>query len=426
VFQRLTEGAGERAGCDVTHNSDPKKELDDKASKPRGSGHAHPITIDKILVHKYADSEALLRKADKIARDIIDADLREGEYLEVLKPGKYRLYFPKLRSDAGDLRCATILAQIERAVRHLNPTAFHLREAEDGFLAPVATKEATKRGEKELVDPKEVEMRELATQAVKMMARNVVSREEFVDSPTGRILQASLELRFLPVWNVKSRLISAYESAVVRRGDLAASKVFQGVEAVEVKAIIDMIVYALVGIELKRRLAAENKALLLCPVHASTLTRARYVSAFLASGTDVPAAARKSLVFLVKDLNAPLSRLKVRDLAGYLRPRSRGLVAETTLNIEGVSAFKEFGFHGLRASASTERRPEDDLLKAMNVFAERCEKAKLESFIGDLRTKSVALAALASGCSYLSGSVIAKRSGRKGSIETFELDSLFG
>lgn len=417
--------------------------MNSEPDEKKPQGHAHLIAIDTLVVHKYAGSAALLRKADKVAREIIDGELREGEYLQVIKPGRYHLHLPKLRHDAGQLRSSVITDQIERAIRHLNPTAFQLRESDEGLLAPPSTKGASTKGasttdapstdlnqrsSSPASDADEVEMRKTASEAMKMMiGAKVATREELIGSQFGRLLEAETELKLLPVWNVKNKLISAYECTPIRRGGgLPASALQQsGLELVEIKAIIDTIVYGHVGALLKRNLSEQKKALLICPVHASTLSETRYIGAFLASGADIPDAALKSVVFLVTGLKTPISRLRVRDLTQYLRARSRGLVADVSPDIDDFGIFKEFGFHGVRMSTAAAGITEERFLKSMNSFVEKCENAKLESFIAGVKTSSVALGALASGCTYLSGSVIAQSSNHHGEIETFDIDSLF-
>ena len=423
----------------MSDNPDSSGETKPEDAKKQKSGRVHPISIDALIVHKYSGSEALLQKADKIARDIITEELRIGEFFRAVRPGRYHLHLPKLLPEAGQLRASVISDRIFRAIRQFNPTAIQIREKEESVLDPpplkLGTSDADHTAEPALKravrteSDEEAEMRKLASQALSMMASEAASAEELVSSAVGRLLQTDLEVKRLPVWNVKSQLISAYECVAVRQGALVLKDetafAHLGVEMAEVKAVIDILVYKIVGAMLRQNLQEQRKVLLLCPVHASTLEHTRYVSAYLGAGSDIPASAQKFLVFLVKDFKKPISRLKLRDLSSYLRTRCLGLVADVPLDTEVVSFFKEFGFHGVRASAAFKGTPETRLLKALDAFAERCEKAKLESFIGDLRTNSAAVAALASGCTYLSGSVIAKRSKVSGAAAVFELDSLF-
>jgi hypothetical protein len=401
---------------------------EDKASgDKKTTGRVHPISIDALIVHKYSASNALLQKADKRAREILAEELREGEFYKAVKPGRYHLHLPKLMPEAGQLRASVIADRIYREIRQLNPTALQISNEESALdPAPVklgSAKQAAVVPRKVPAETdEEAEMRKLASQAVMMMASDAVVTEELVSSDLGRFLQAEIDIRRVPVWNIKNGLISAHECTPMMRNAGARETIsMQGKDPVEIRAVIDMIVYKAVGSILKKNLEQQQPILLICPVHTSTLESSRYTAAYLGCGADIAPAAQRSLVFLVKGVKAPVSRLKLRDLVRYLRTRARGLILETPINVEEVALFKEFGFHGIRASASG--MPEKRFLKDVNVFAEKCEKAKLESFAGDVRTKSAAIGALASGCTYLAGSLIAKRS--SGMVEEFRLDSLF-
>src|SRR5579871_5481998 len=88
--------------------------------------HVHAIELEHLIVHKYEEHETLFRKADSLARKLIEQELRPGESLRVLGPGSYRLLLPKLMPEAGALRCSVIAEQVAREIRALNPTSITL------------------------------------------------------------------------------------------------------------------------------------------------------------------------------------------------------------------------------------------------------------------------------------------------------------
>src|SRR4051812_38167186 len=92
----------------------------EQLAKQDKAGRVHLIDIEKLIIHKYPEPAALLRKADKISRDIINAELRPGEALKVSRPGRYHLLLPKLLPAAGALRASVILEQLFRAISDLN------------------------------------------------------------------------------------------------------------------------------------------------------------------------------------------------------------------------------------------------------------------------------------------------------------------
>jgi hypothetical protein len=95
-----------------------KRVLDKRVPDKR----VHVFDLDDLIVHNYSERDTLLKKADKLARSIINDELREGEGMRSPKPGHYLFFFPKLTPEAGALRSSVLAAQISREVRKINPT----------------------------------------------------------------------------------------------------------------------------------------------------------------------------------------------------------------------------------------------------------------------------------------------------------------
>ena len=88
--------------------------LEEKPQKPAGGGaagakieaHLHSIELEDLIVHRYSEHDALFKRADKMARKLIEQELRDGEGMRVIKPGSYQVFFPKMKPDAGALTFA--------------------------------------------------------------------------------------------------------------------------------------------------------------------------------------------------------------------------------------------------------------------------------------------------------------------------------
>jgi hypothetical protein len=403
--------------------------------------HAYLISIEKLIVHKYAEREALLRKADKLARELIQEELREGEFVRVVNPGRYFLHFPKLRSDARELRGSIITEKIYRAIRDLNPAAKQLHESIRNGVSDETGPVTARPAPKPMATPTRhvpsratngghnAEMKKLSSSAMAAMAgAGVVLQEELLQSPLGAELAAKMTVTLAPIWFAPKNVIighdcmPTYNEAPVCEpdkilGDFSSS-------TTEIRAILDTITYGQTCDVLEKRLANKAVGLVICPVHASTLLHAKYRSAFLAAGSNLSDHAKNYLIFVVKDFTHPISRIKVRDVAGYLRPRARALLVELPLETDDIPGFfKEYGFYGARARVSRHASSEAVAIKQLDTFAEGCETAKLQSTIDGLATKSLAVAAAAAGFHHLSGPAIHVE--HDSDLQKFDAEALF-
>jgi len=420
---------------------------EDSVAEKRDLTHAHLITIEKLIIHKYSVHAALLNKADKVARQIINDELREGEYLQVVRPGRYRLYFPNLRDDAGELRCSLITDKLHRAIRDLNPAAQQLNNLDDGPLSPskpkpqVKTESEVEKSQATVVKPRPTAVRSQTARDTEMIKQSsaaimsmtgsgTLSRDELLNSPLGRELSVRITLDLSPIWSAAQRMIIGHDCIPLHNGvslrNIGERFRETGGNPVEITAIIDAVTYERAASVLRKNQGTRTMGLVICPVHISTLANAKYVGAFIAAAQGLPPELQRYLVFLVKGFATPVSRIKVRDVVGYIRPRARTLFVDLPLDVEEVDvSFKEFGFHGARTTVVDFVGEESDLLTRFNHFAERCEQAKLRSTIDGLDSQSMTVGAVSAGFSYLSGSAIERQAGEGAKLQDFDIDELF-
>src|SRR5262249_41807511 len=113
------------------------------------------------------------------------------------------------------------------------------------------------------------------------------------------------------------------------------------------KAKLDAELYHRAALAIRFLLKHNLKALLIVPVHFSTVDRLRFMPALLEAGGQLPDTAKHLLVFELKDLPSDMSRFRLRDPVGYLRNRSRGMILQTGFAFGGFDLFKDLGFHGV-------------------------------------------------------------------------------
>ncbi len=403
-------------------------------SSPKSSGgikqaHLHSIEIDELIVHRYSEHEALLKKADKIAREVIDRNLREGEATRVLKAGSYQLYFPKLTPDAGALRCAVIAEEVYREVRRANPAsaAIDSQRQEDSDAS------ANRSAAGPVQDTEDVRAenarRAAANRAMARMAEPSGIKEEIDLTASDIDALAALELVYQPVWHTKNNLITAYKCTLRSKGRYVSSRDAHQLLDTSTREVsnakIDAHVYGHSLKAVQYLLAQGLKALLIVPIHFSTIDRLRFIGSFLDAGRGSDEAAKALIVFELIGLPANLTRFRLREPVGYLRTRARALMVRPGFEHADLEMYKEFGFHGVSVDLNDYDWAESRFIKSFEQFAINAETARLQSFVHGISSSSLAVGAVAAGITYMDGDAISDPVTTPARIRPFELDMLF-
>jgi hypothetical protein len=405
----------------------------------QASKRIHAIELESLIVHKYSEHDALFKKADKLAKEIIEAELREGEALRTLRPGSYRVFLPKLKPEAGALRVSVIAEQVARAIKELNPTSQAItRERRAQEQAPPAGVErrVAKIPSRSLAQPVDAEqrdelaVREAANRALAAMAKSGASQgEDFDITEADRSALEALGVAFHGVWHAKNNLITAYQCALTHKGrplkPIDVPEILPTNSPLLATAKLDATLYSRAVKAMQYLLTEGMKAVLIVPIHFSTVDRLRYMGALLEAGGNPPDEAKKLMVFELMDLPAEMSRFRLREPVNYLRTRARALIARAGFGQKDFELFKEFNFHGVSVNLADYDFPEARILKNFDSFAALAEKNKLQSFVNGISRTSLAVGAMAAGFTYIEGSAISEPIDNPKQIRPYEIDMLY-
>ena len=395
----------------------------------------HTIKLEDLILHRYSEHDALFKKADKVAREILDGELREGEGMRSLQLGVYQLYFPKLKPDAGSLRASVIAEQVARAVKELNPTANALERRRHEAPPPASERRVAKipaRGQSPS-DPgqrDEEAIREAASRAFARMAEAGATQSEDFDISEGdkKALDA-LEIVFHPVWHAKNNLITAYNCTLTHKGKkLSPHDILEVLPSPSMDlamAKLDASLYGRAAKAMQYLLSEGLKAVLIVPVHFSTVDRLRYIGGLLEAAGTMPDEAKQLMVFELTDLPTEMSRFRLREPVNYLRTRARALVARTGFVPTDFELYKEFNFHGVSVDLRDLDLPEARTLKSFNAFAALAEKNRMQSFVHGISSTSLVVGAMAAGFTYIEGSAISEPVRSPKQIRPYEIDMLY-
>jgi hypothetical protein len=404
----------------------------------QASKRMHAIELESLILHKYSEHDALFKKADKVAREIIESELREGEAYRSLKPGSYRLFLPKMKPEVGALRCSVIAEQVARAVKELNPTSQAIeRERRIGENTPPPVErriaKIPTRSTAAPVDAEqrsELAVREAANRAMAAMAKSGASQgEDFDITAADKSALESLGVAFHPVWHAKNNLITAYHCALTRDGrplrNQDTLEILPHDSPVLAIAKMDATLYGRAVKAMQFLLSEGMKAVLIVPVHFSTVDRLRYMGALLETGGNPPDEAKKLMVFELMDLPTEMSRFRLREPVNYLRTRARALIARAGFGQTDFDLYKEFNFHGVSVNLNDYDFPEARILKNFDTFAAMAEKHKLQSFVNGISRTSLAVGAMAAGFTYIEGTAISEPVDNPKQIRPYEIDMLY-
>ncbi|MCC6912476.1 MAG: EAL domain-containing protein [Rhodospirillaceae bacterium] len=397
----------------------------------RAAARRHTIRLEDLIVHKYSERAALMKKADKIARRIFDEELREGESYRIAEDGVYLVLLPRLTPEAGALRCSLLAEHMARAIRKVNPAAAQFEKADPQNARPRSRVHRRITGapaSKPVSDPIS---QEAATRAFERMidVGQAAPAQELALTDSERLAMARMSLSFHPVWHVRNKLITGYRCALSMNGQDLSLKETAGAMnsdvSVVTKAKIDAMIYANAVAGVQGLLQTGQKALLVVPIHFSTLDHMRYIAPLLEAGGPLPADAQSLIVFELLEIPQKTSHFRLREPTSYLRTRSRALLARIGFDFSSLDAFRELNFHGISIDLGDYPWSESQLLPFFDAFTLAAGKQKLHPFVHGIRSASLTVAAISSGFSYIGGPAVAAPLSAPETVHSFAVESLY-
>lgn len=394
-----------KAGADVVLPADAVA-----GKTPGRSMRAHRIVLSDLVVHRYFDEELLMRRADKVAQDIIKADLRDGEYFRQVKPGTYVLYLPKLTPAAGQLRTAVVADRISREIRRINPGSIALPEMADAMVAGRAARQRSNLHRSNIVQnaqkdpssadliPTEKEHKRIATEAFRLMSPGYRLRLEELLA-TAEIGSRTPIARFEPIWDVDRGIVTAFRCVLDECAGPSSSKIEpRGLQVARTDALT-----VLQANSVLQSLAYDsNPSLVTVPVHLITLENAAFQSAYIEAISAVPLELRNHLVVEILSDSEKPTRFGLRHVMDYLRNRCRAVLFRADIKENEFSKFVENGIFAVGVRAHPDYSPSRNLL-LLEGFAKAALRSGTRVYASGLDNKSLLIGAVRAGFTFVSG-----------------------
>ncbi len=228
---------------------------------------------------------------------------------------------------------------------------------------------------------------------------------------------------YRPTWNVKRQAVSMFH-LVAEHHDGWGTPVPEPCGPAG-RLVLDGMVARRVRDDLAVLAAAGRKLLLSFPVHFSSLADPRHRPQILGVLQQIPEAGRQLLVAEIVALPEGVPGLRLYEAVAALTPHVRVVNLRLPLVNPSLTAL-----HGVRATAVGTELPahipsEAQVIKSLDVFVARAARSGLHTYLHNVRSLSLATAAIGAGFDYLDGDAIARTADEPGQMYRYNTADIY-
>jgi EAL domain-containing protein (putative c-di-GMP-specific phosphodiesterase class I) len=383
------------------------------------------------LIVDYDQREAFVKKSDNAIKDLISAEMRRGEIFRSVGPGVYHMVFPRVSVELAALRSMTIEEKVARYIRAVKPAAYNAEAVMQRIAAATkaaADLRAAQGPTATLTKPAAAPLS--ATRTIEsLMDPQTRNQPDVTLTDADMRAFAHLKLRFHPMWHVHNKLITGYRCVFALNNERVSyrdgAKLLNETSEEVLKAKFDLAVCMQATAHLNIMLKRGQKALMIVPVHYSTMEQPRLMAPFMDLSAKAAEEARKLLVFELLGVPVGLSRFKLQEPITQLRSRCRALVVRSGVDFTNFESYRDLGVHAVGMDASEYPWKEAKMIAFLEQFAAVAQRFRLQSFVHGVPTNSLTVAAVASGYTYVDGPAIAADLDSPERIHSFGVKSLY-
>lgn len=382
------------------------------------SGRINFIGMQKIKERFGDDWERIADRADRIARNVIERHLAQGDIFTSVNNLTYVLVFARLTTDQAKVKCRAIADEIAMA----------LLGEKGGDLLEVKT--AVKRIDGTLAFETIALTEQLCASLEAVEALEFIEAPEAPAAPRSKNPFANLRVVYRPIWDRSHNVVSAYLcTAQILSGD--GTSVLGDAAALieddmEERAQLDERLSRHALRDLAAMMREGRKLLLALPVHFETLSAAGRRRDYLAAlDRGLPDGAGKYLMIEVTDVPAGAPQSRIVEITAPLRRLCRGFMLGLPIDAVDLANLKGCGAVAIGCDIARLSSSDALLMQHMNRFARAAEKVGIPSYVHGAKSLSRVVAALGAGFNYIDGSAVASPIENPRGIVDFRLDDLY-
>ncbi len=270
--------------------------------------------------------------------------------------------------------------------------------------------------------PSDLFLRNLLTKAQQRMAEGRLQ-----SAAAGLMELPGFELRYVPFWHVGSRAFLTYRfDPRFEAGTLGMDSLGDMTGDPDLIRDFDHLVLKLAVLELHRAIEAGAKYVAMVPIHVESLTRDQDQRALLQLLEQQPPALLQLLTLEIADTRKSRFNDLVRHI-WMLKNRCRQIILRQDATREPwlPSQHLPAGAVGMSMKTPGAELPEPEIVAAMNGFVKAISRHGIETYLFDLRTRSLAFAAIGAGFSQIAGPAIAARSRTASGVASAGMGDIF-
>lgn len=255
-------------------------------------------------------------------------------------------------------------------------------------------------------------------------------RSQGFDGANRNFPPPDLSFIYRSMWNFRTRHLTTYTSVPVCWK--SSMEAHHGESIVPLprrpENLFDLDIRCLENaIEILGRLTEQKRPVLFMNVvHASTLTHKDMRREFLALAESIPQAACRQLLFEIVDIGDYAHHPEAIQMVRTLLPYARAVTASVGLQDRHFAFWKQCGFMAVGADLSRESRKEEDVIAGLGSFAAQANRQKLLSYLRELDTFSLTIAAAGAGFDFLEGALIGSSDDPdKLALSKFDIENLY-
>jgi hypothetical protein len=212
---------------------------------------------------------------------------------------------------------------------------------------------------------------------------------------------------FTPFRDLKTQTLSGYfcASTVAMDHQRAVSEeISMPMEDNQELAQADVETLRCVIAALNELLASGARCIISLPIHFETLAVPRWRNAYVSLGLSIPRRLRQHVTVELCDLPEGVPQGRVLDIVSMLKPFSGAIVVRVPIRSRTLAVFAGIGVQA--ASADLEAlamASAEETFATIYRFSTGAQKARLSTYLHNVRTSELALAASAAGIRYVDG-----------------------
>lgn len=238
----------------------------------------------------------------------------------------------------------------------------------------------------------------------------LIDRDDLPDDDIKAPVQQPVKFIYRPIWDVQRKTITTYRCIPTRM--MSASYLSEGYNVLGVvegpESFADLDIAALRSAAQTLSKVMDYGFVFAChiTIHYETISRSDLRRAYIDAVTKLPAMLRRFFIVELVHLPIGVPAVRIAEFASFLSSLFRAITCRIPLETKSLQAYTNCNLFGVGIDLMDVRKSESDLMKKIDHLAGLASTARMRTYLLNVNSTSLAIAAAAAGINYLSGKEI--------------------